>query len=54
MTKAEREERARIFERIAIAIEEDPEWFVDDAIIDSDIADGLHIAAKALRKGLVE
>lgn len=43
--------RARVFEYIAQSIEDDAEWFVDDSIDDADIADGLRIAAKALRTG---
>lgn len=45
---------AKKYEWIANAIYDDPEWFVDEGIDDSDIADGLMIAAKALRSGKVK
>lgn len=52
--KVLREARARVFEYIATAIEDDAEWFIDNSIDDADITDGLLIAAKALRSGKVK
>lgn len=47
----QQEAKARNFERIAEAIESDPEWFQDDEIDDADIVDALRLAAKAVRIG---
>lgn len=42
------------YEKIAAAIYDDAEWFIDETIDDADIADGLRLAAKALRSGKVK
>ena len=42
------------YEKMAASIYDDPEWFIDETLDDADIADGLWLAAKALRSGKVK
>ena len=42
------------YEKMAALIMDDPEWFVDESLDDAELADGLRLAAKALRSGKVK